>query len=86
MQGYPGNVEATITYTLNGSTLRAVFEATTDRTTPINMAQHSYFNLAGHASGNILGHRLQIKGYPPSPSPSFLSPFPFFSLPLVFLA
>jgi aldose 1-epimerase len=61
-EGYPGNVEATITYTLNGSTLRAVFEATTDRTTPINMAQHSYFNLAGHASGNILGHRLQIKG------------------------
>jgi aldose 1-epimerase len=61
-QGYPGNVEASITYILIGGTLKAVFEATTDRTSPINMAQHSYFNLGGHSSGNVLSHRLQIKG------------------------
>ena len=37
-------------------------EATTDAATPINMAQHSYFNLAGHASGSILHHELTING------------------------
>jgi len=42
--------------------LNCVFEATTDAPTLINMAQHSYFNLAGHNSGTILGHNLLIKG------------------------
>jgi len=42
--------------------LKCVFEATTDAPTLINMAQHSYFNLAGHNSGTILGHNLLIKG------------------------
>ena len=61
LQGYPGTVHATITYILQpGGTLKAVFEATTDKTTPINMTQHSYFNLGGHASGDVLNHRVQI--------------------------
>ena len=42
--------------------LRATFEATTDRQTPVNIVQHSYFNLAGHAAGNVLGHTLHING------------------------
>lgn len=36
--------------------------ATTDRATPLNLAQHSYFNLGGHASGSILGHGLTLHG------------------------
>jgi galactose mutarotase-like enzyme len=41
--------------------LKCVFEATTDAPTLVNMAQHSYFNLAGHDSGTVLGHNLLIK-------------------------
>lgn len=42
--------------------LKVIFEATTDRQTPVNIVQHSYFNLAGHASGSALDHTLYIKG------------------------
>ena len=63
MQGYPGNVKASITYILQaGGSLRTIFEATTDKTTPINMAQHSYFNLSGHSTGSVLGHKILING------------------------
>lgn len=60
-EGYPGTVEAKITYIVTpGTSLKVVFEATTDKTTPINMTQHSYFNLAGHGSGDVLNHKLQL--------------------------
>jgi aldose 1-epimerase len=62
-EGYPGTVKASITYILQPTgALKVVFEATTDKTSPINMAQHSYFNLGGHSSGDILNHRLHIHG------------------------
>lgn len=61
LQGYPGTVAAKITYILQPSgALRVVFEAETDKTTPINMTQHSYFNLGGHSSGDILNHNLLL--------------------------
>ncbi len=64
MQGFPGNVEAMVTYTLTPEgVLKARFEATTDQATPINMAQHTYWNLGGHSSGSILKHKLMINGY-----------------------
>lgn len=64
LQGYPGTVQASITYILRSDkSLRTIFEATTDKMTPINMAQHSYFNLSGHSGGPILGHRLRINGW-----------------------
>lgn len=57
--GYPGNLDATVVYTLNDDNELVVrFHAVTDRATPVNLTQHSYFNLAG--GGNVLGHLLQI--------------------------
>ncbi|HEX5828940.1 MAG TPA: aldose epimerase family protein [Candidatus Limnocylindrales bacterium] len=58
--GYPGTVEAACTYALEGAILRIVMEAVTDRPTIVNMVQHAYFNLAGHASGTILGQELRL--------------------------
>jgi aldose 1-epimerase len=58
-QGYPGNLDATVIYTLtDDNELVMRFHAVTDRATPINLTQHSYFNLAG--DGDILGHELTI--------------------------
>ena len=47
-------------------TLKLMVEATTDKGTIINLAQHSYFNMAGHASGTILDHELTINGCAPA--------------------
>eukprot|EP00898_Chlorokybus_atmophyticus_P000124 jgi/Chlat1/1111/Chrsp110S01552 len=67
-EGYPGTVETTVEYILQeGQELAVHMRATTDKATPINLAQHSYFNLAGHDAGDILKHELEIKasGYTP---------------------
>jgi aldose 1-epimerase len=54
-------VTATTVYTLtNQDELRVEMRATTDRTTLVNMAHHSYWNLAGHDSGTILDHELTL--------------------------
>ena len=60
-EGYPGTVTAHNTYTLtNGNELKVEMDATTDKTTVVSMAHHSYWNLAGHASGLINDHELTL--------------------------
>jgi aldose 1-epimerase len=57
-EGYPGNLTATVRYTLVGSDLKVDYSATTDKNTVVNLTNHTYFNLAGQ--GNILQHQLKL--------------------------
>lgn len=60
-EGYPGNLDVAITYTLEDDNgLKIDYRAVTDKATPINLAHHSYFNLNGNGSGDILGHTLKL--------------------------
>src|SRR6202453_5355136 len=56
--GYPGNLSATVRYTLIKGDLRIEYSATTDQDTVLNLTNHSYFNLAGQ--GDILNHQLTL--------------------------
>jgi aldose 1-epimerase len=60
-EGFPGNLTATVTYTVTDKNeLKVDYTATTDKATPVNLAHHSYFNLADPASGDVLGHEVAI--------------------------
>ena len=60
-EGYPGNVDVSVTYTVNNDNVFIIETlATTDRATPLSLTHHSYFNLAGAGSGSIEDHTLQI--------------------------
>jgi aldose 1-epimerase len=72
-QGFPGAVSVRMTYTLSESNeLRIDYHATTDRTTPINLTNHSYFNLA--CAGDVLGQVIQLNARRYTPTDADMIP------------
>ncbi|WP_040205202.1 aldose epimerase family protein [Neobacillus jeddahensis] len=61
-EGYPGNLDTTVTYLLtNDNELIITFEGKTDQTTVVNLTNHSYFNLSGNLKRDCSDHRLQLE-------------------------
>jgi len=74
-ENYPGNLNCTVTYTLTDENeLKIDYLATTDKSTPINLTNHTYFNLLGHDGGTIYEHQLTLNADKYTPSDSDLIP------------
>lgn len=59
-ENYPGNLQLTVTYSLEGSALKIHYEGVSDKATAINLTNHAYFNLNGAGTGSTLNHTLKI--------------------------
>jgi aldose 1-epimerase len=74
-EGYPGNCRTDVTYVLtNDNTLELTYAVTVDKDCPINVTNHTYFNLAGPEHGSILGHEILINADHYTPVDSTLIP------------
>ena len=74
-ENYPGNLDVTVTYTLNDRNELVIdYHAVSDKDTEVNLTNHAYFNLSGHDSGNIHNHQLMINArrFTPYPRPAYL--------------
>ena len=60
-EGFPGNLHVEVTYTLLGGVLTVDYIARSDHDTVVNLTNHAYFNLAGHAAGPVDDHRLTVQ-------------------------
>lgn len=74
-QGFPGNLEVMVTYSVtSNNSLLIKYQATTDKTTPVNLTNHAFFNLNGEGSGTILNHLVKFDAYHYTPVDDGLIP------------